>query len=63
MRRLLKQRRLAGRWDEPIGLLTHHLDHDHATWLFLEQFLTVFPIRSRAELMSDAPSEPTALSA
>lgn len=63
MRRLLKQRRLAGRWDEPIGLLTHHLDHDHATWLFLERFMAVFPIRSRADLMGDAPAEPTALSA
>ncbi|USQ96794.1 polysaccharide deacetylase family protein [Caulobacter sp. RL271] len=63
MRRLLKQRRLAGQWNQPIGLLTHHLDHDHATWLFLEQFLAIFPIRSRADLMGDAPAEPTALSA
>ena len=63
MRRLLQQRRLAGQWDEPIGLLTHHLDHDHATWLFLERFLAIFPMRARAELMSDATVEPTALSA
>ena len=63
MRRLLKQRRLAGRWDEPIGLLTHHLDHDQPTWLFLEQFLAVFPVRPRAELMGDAPAQPSALSA
>jgi predicted deacetylase len=63
MRRLLQQRRLAGQWEEPIGLLTHHLDHDHATWLFLERFLAIFPIRARADLMGDAAVEPTALSA
>jgi predicted deacetylase len=63
MRRLLQQRRLAGQWDEPIGLLTHHLDHDHATWLFLERFLAIFPMRARADLMGDAAVEPTALSA
>lgn len=63
MRRLLQQRRLAGQWDQPIGLLTHHLDHDHATWLFLERFLAVFPVKARAELMGDTAVEPTALSA
>jgi len=25
--------------DEPTGLLTHHLDHDQATWTFVEKFL------------------------
>lgn len=63
MRRLLRQRRLAGQWGEPIGLLTHHLDHDHATWLFLERFLAIFPIRARADLMGDGAVAPTALSA
>jgi predicted deacetylase len=63
MRRLLKQRRLAGQWDQPIGVLTHHLDHDHATWLFLERFLALFPVRARADLMGEAVAEPTALSA
>jgi predicted deacetylase len=63
MRRLLKQRRLAGQWDQPIGVLTHHLDHDHATWLFLERFLALFPVRARADLMGDATAPPTALSA
>lgn len=63
MRRLMKQRRLTGQWDEPIGILTHHLDHDHATWLFLEQFLAVFPVQARRDLMADAPVEQTALSA
>lgn len=63
MRRLMKQRRLTGQWDEPIGLLTHHLDHDRATWLFLERFLAVFPIRARRDLITDAPTEQAALSA
>ncbi len=27
--------------DEPLGLLTHHLQHDSATWAFLERFLDV----------------------
>lgn len=63
MRRLMKQRRLAGQWNEPIGLLTHHLDHDPATWMFLERFLAVFPIRARRDLMVDAPAEHPALSA
>ena len=25
--------------DEPLGILTHHLDHDEATWSFLERLL------------------------
>ncbi len=41
-RKLLVQRRVLGAWDDPIGLLTHHLDHDKATWLFLERFLATF---------------------
>ena len=41
----MRRRRRAGRWDAPIGLLTHHLDHDDAAWAFLEAFL----LRSRAE--------------
>jgi hypothetical protein len=39
MRRLLRARRRAGQWREPIGLLTHHLDHDPAAWTFLEGLL------------------------
>ena len=35
----LRRRRLAGRWDAPIGLLTHHLAHDERAWRFLEAFL------------------------
>ena len=35
----LADRRRTGRWDAPIGLLTHHLDHDEAAWAFLAEFL------------------------
>lgn len=63
MRRLLAQRRKAGQWDEPIGLLTHHLDHDRETWLFLERFLAVFPVRARREIMAEETERPTALTA
>lgn len=34
--RALAARRRAGELHKPIGLLTHHLDHDEATWTFLE---------------------------
>lgn len=37
--RLLRERRHERRWDAPIGLLTHHLMHDEAAWLFLDQLL------------------------
>lgn len=52
MRRLLAERRRDGRWDEPLGLLTHHLDHDEAAWRFLDQFLAsqAFTWRSSAEV-------------
>jgi hypothetical protein len=39
LRGLLAARRLAGRWDAPIGLLTHHLAHDEAAWAFLGRFV------------------------
>lgn len=39
LRRELKDRRAAGRLDEPIGLLTHHLDHDEPAWRFLGEFV------------------------
>ena len=58
MRRLLAQRRESGQWNEPIGLLTHHLDHDRDTWLFLERFLAVFPIRARREIMAEPAGAP-----
>ena len=37
--RQLRARRKGGRWDEPIGLLTHHRNLDTAAWTFLEAFL------------------------
>lgn len=40
-RRLLAERRAKGAWDQPLGLLTHHLVHDEPTWRFLEAFLPV----------------------
>lgn len=39
LRELLVERRQAGLWSAPIGLLTHHLDHDEAAWRFLDRFL------------------------
>jgi hypothetical protein len=35
----LALRRRQGRWDAPVGLLTHHLVHDEAAWRFLGKFL------------------------
>ena len=35
----LRTRRRSGQWDAPIGLLTHHLDHDEAAWSYLAEFL------------------------
>lgn len=63
MRRLMAQRRKAGLWGEPIGLLTHHLDHDKATWLFLETFLAAFRVTARRQLTGETAVQPEALSA
>ncbi len=52
-RRLLVERRLKQVWDEPLGLLTHHLDHDEAAWLFLEAFLPVAKPVSRRSLVGE----------
>jgi hypothetical protein len=35
----LAVRRTGGDWERPIGLLTHHLEHDARTWRFLARFL------------------------
>jgi peptidoglycan/xylan/chitin deacetylase (PgdA/CDA1 family) len=50
-RRLLAERRLRQTWDEPVGLLTHHLDHDPDTWTFLEALLAVLKPVSRASIV------------
>lgn len=63
MRRLMIQRRKAGQWDKPIGLLTHHLDHDKATWLFLERFLATFRVTARRQLTGETAVPLEALSA
>ncbi|CAN5504831.1 polysaccharide deacetylase family protein [soil metagenome] len=54
-RRLLAERRSKALWEEPVGLLTHHLDHDEAAWRFLEAFLPVVkPIGRRC--LAGAPA-------
>lgn len=50
-RRLLATRRRLGAWDEPLGILTHHLDHDEATWQFLEFFLSRTVITRRRDCL------------
>jgi hypothetical protein len=45
LRRALAQRRQERRWADPVGLLTHHLDHDERAWRFLEALLGLLPAR------------------
>lgn len=45
MREQLAQRREAGEFTRPIGLLTHHLDHDEAAWRFLGWFIDFARLR------------------
>ncbi len=49
LRRALAARRRLGLWDQPIGLLTHHLDHDEAAWRFLGRLLAWPALRHAAE--------------
>ena len=51
--RLMRDRRLAADFDQPIGLLTHHRDHDPAAWEFLHAMFEVLE-RSRAVRWVDA---------
>lgn len=37
--RLCCERRRARQWTKPIGIVTHHLQHDEASWKFLERFV------------------------
>lgn len=39
LRKQLEWRRHMGAFDEPIGLLTHHLVHDSRSWSFLDWFV------------------------
>ncbi|WP_168077252.1 polysaccharide deacetylase family protein [Caulobacter sp. SSI4214] len=63
MRKLLAQRRVTGQWSQPIGLLTHHLDHDEDAWRFLDSFMGAFRVEARRGLQLRTLAEPTALSA
>lgn len=54
-RRLLAERRAAEAWGEPVGLLTHHLDHDEGAWRFLEAFLPVARPVARAAIRRATP--------
>ncbi|MBO9560041.1 MAG: polysaccharide deacetylase family protein [Caulobacter sp.] len=55
-RRLLAERRVKEAWGEPLGLLTHHLDHDEAAWRFLEAFVPVVRPVARATVRLPAPA-------
>jgi hypothetical protein len=52
LRRLLQDRRRAGHWAEPIGLLTHHLAHDEPAWRFLRALLDWAPLRQTVQWRS-----------
>jgi hypothetical protein len=41
----LRLRRREGRWDDPVGLLTHHLVHDEPAWRFLDELLLSAPLQ------------------
>ena len=56
-RRLLAERRAKAAWDEPLGLLTHHLDHDEDVWRFLEAFLPVVKPVARVAIGRSANGE------
>ncbi|CAN5907688.1 polysaccharide deacetylase family protein [soil metagenome] len=63
LRDLLAERRQAGLWAAPIGLLTHHLDHDEATWRFLDRFIAWTQAsgdiawRALPDLLAELPAE------
>jgi hypothetical protein len=54
LRRQLARRRRANMLALPVGLLTHHLDHDEAAWCFLGNFIDFakahFEIRGYSDL-------------
>ena len=54
LRRILRQRRLAGDWNGPVGLLTHHLVHDAEAWDFLEELLRRLAADRRIEWLDPA---------
>lgn len=56
-RRLLAERRRKRAWNEPIGLLTHHLDHDEAAWRFLALILPVLRPQARPLFSTEVASQ------
>ena len=56
-RRALAERRLKELWDEPLGLLTHHLDHDERAWRFLEALLPIARPVSRTTIVAPPAGE------
>lgn len=62
LRKQLEARRAMGAYEEPIGILTHHLVHDEPAWRFLDWFVAYsrnrFQWRSLSELCQ--PAEQTA---
>ncbi len=48
----LRHRRLRMLWDEPLGLLTHHLDHDRQAWDSLAWLLMHSPLADEADWLS-----------
>jgi len=54
IRKQLEDRRKRGAFNEPLGILTHHLVHDDAAWQFLDWFVGYarkrFDWRSAAEI-------------
>jgi hypothetical protein len=63
--RQLRSRRRDCRWEEPVGLLTHHRNLDAAAWLFLQEFLqratapgSGFQWRAVPELIGDSARTP-----
>jgi len=62
LRKQLEARRELGRFDKPIGILTHHLVHDEETWRFIDWFVPYsrqrFEWRSISDLFQHA--EPAA---
>lgn len=53
LRKELRSRRKAGDYDNPIGLLTHHLVHDEPAWEFLDWFVTFARNRFRISSFGD----------
>lgn len=62
LRKELEKRRESGAYDEPIGVLTHHLDMDERSWAFLDWFVPYarshFVWKSFSEIWRPAVAKP-----